>query len=74
MTRLYFGTGAFLVSKFIDISGLDHFSKISVSIHCFAVDPVQVAAAGSVELELGGQDAVLHAGDSLVVIPIFHVV
>jgi hypothetical protein len=50
----YFRASAFLVTKLVDMAGLYDFSKVSASVHCLAVDPVQIAVAGLVELELGG--------------------
>jgi hypothetical protein len=50
------------------------FSKVSVSIHSFTVNPVQIAIAGLIKIELSRENIVLHACDSLIIILIFHVI
>ena len=71
LTRLYFGTSTFLVSKFIDISGLDDFSKISVSIHCFAVDFIKITTTGLIQLNLRRKNSVFYTGYGLFIILVF---
>ena len=72
LTRLYFGTSAFLVSKFIDMSGLDYFSKISVSIHCFAVDFIKITTTGLIQPDLCRKNSVFYTGYGLFIILFFH--
>ncbi len=48
------------------------FSKVSVSIHSFTVNSVQIAIAGLIKIELSRENIVLHACDSLIIILIFH--
>jgi small GTP-binding protein len=40
--------------QIIDTAGLDDSPEVSASVHCLAVNSVQIAIAGLVELELGG--------------------
>ena len=71
LTRLYFGTSAFLVSKFIDMSGLDYFSKIAVSIHCFTVDYIKITTIGLIQLDLCRKNSAFNTGYGLFIILVF---
>ena len=68
LTRLYFGTSAFLVSKFIDMARLYDFSKVSVSIHCFAVDFIKITTTGLIQLDLRRKNSVFNTGYGLFII------
>ena len=65
-------TSAFLVTKLVDMTRLYDFSKVSVSIHSFTVNPVQIAIAGLIKIELSRKNIVLHACDCLIIILIFY--
>ena len=68
----YFQTSTFLIAEFIDMSGLDYFSKISVSIHCFAVDFIKITATGLIQLDLCRKNSVFYTGYGLFILLVFH--
>ena len=72
LARKDFLTSTGLVAKLIDMAGLDDFSKISVSIHSFAVNFIQISITGLKKLDLCRKNIVLHAGNRLIIILFFH--
>ena len=68
----HFRASTFLIAELVDMAGFDDFSKVSVSIHSFTVNPVQIAIAGLIKNELSRKNIVLHACDCLIIIFIFH--
>jgi hypothetical protein len=72
LARKDFLTSTGLIAKLVDMAGLDDFSKISVSIHSFAVNYIQISITGLKEFNLCGKNIVLHTGNRLIIILFFH--
>ncbi len=67
----YFQASTFLIAELVDMAGFDDFSKVSVSIHGFAVNSVQITVAGLIEFNLCRKNTVFHTGDCLIIILFF---
>ena len=68
----YFLASTCLITKLIDMTGLDDFSKVTVSIHSFAVYFIKIATAGLIEFYLCRKNSVFHTGNRLIIILFFH--
>ena len=67
-----FRTGTFFIAKLVYMAGHDHFPKVSVPIHSLAVYFVEIAPARCIEFALSRKDIILHAGNCLIIILLFH--
>ena len=68
----YFQASTFLIAELVDMTGFDDFSKISVSIHCFAVDFIKITTTGLIQLDLCRKNSVFYTGYGLFIILVFH--
>ncbi len=53
------------------MSGLDYFSKIAVSIHCFTVDFIKITTTGLIQLDLCRKNSAFNTGYGLFIILVF---
>ena len=68
----HFLASAFFIAKLIDMTRLDNFPKVSVSIHGLAVYFIEITATRLIQFDLCWKNIVFHTGNCLFIVFIFH--